>query len=122
MKFFSLFTKAPQYQRFNYTPRFYDAQKEEMQERESRIKKELERERGIITESDGNYRSRIAGSFQAARKRSKPAVGANATMIRLVVLLFLAVFIIAFLEWGRPALYSLLLFIPFYLYLKFKSK
>lgn len=122
MKFFSLFTKAPQYQRFNYTPRFYDPQKEEMQERESRIKKELERERGIITESDGNYRSRIAGSFQAARKRSKPAIGANATMIRLVVLLFLAVFIIAFLEWGRPALYSLLLFIPFYLYLKFKSK
>ncbi len=122
MKFFSLFTKAPQYQRFNYTPRFYDPQKEEMQERESRIKKELERERGIISESDGNYRSRIAGSFQAARKRSKPAIGANATMIRLVVLLFLAVFIIAFLEWGRPALYSLLLFIPFYLYLKFKSK
>ncbi len=122
MKFFSLFTKAPQYQRFNYTPRFYDPQKEEMQERESRIKKELERERGIISESDGNYRSRIAGSFQAARKRSKPAIGANATMIRLVVLLFLAVFISAFLEWGRPALYSLLLFIPFYLYLKFKSK
>lgn len=122
MKFFSLFTKAPQYQRFNYSPRFYDPQKEEMQERESRIKKELEREKGIMTESDGNYRTRIAGSFQAARKRSKPAIGGNATMIRLIVLLFLSVFIIAFLEWGRPVLYSLFLFVPFYFYLKFKNK
>lgn len=93
-----------------------------MQERESRIKKELEREKGIMTESDGNYRTRIAGSFQAARKRSKPAIGGNATMIRLIVLLFLSVFIIAFLEWGRPVLYSLFLFVPFYFYLKFKNK
>lgn len=122
MKFFSLFTKAPQHQRFNYTPRFYDPQKEEMQEREKRIRMELEREQGIVQETTSDYRSRIAGSFQAARKRSKPAIGANATMIRFGVLLFLAVFIIAFLEWGRPALYSLFLFVPFYFYLKFKSK
>ncbi|MCW5909587.1 MAG: hypothetical protein KIT62_00855 [Cyclobacteriaceae bacterium] len=122
MKFLSLFTKAPQHQRFNYIPRFYDPQKEEMQERENRIKKEIEREQGIVSETPGDYRSRIAGSFQAARKRSKPAIGANAVMIRLGVLLFLSVFIIAFLEWGRPVLYSLFLFIPVYFYLKFKSK
>jgi hypothetical protein len=121
MKFLSLFTKAPQHQRFAYKPRFYDEQKEEMLARENRIKKELERERGVINETQGEYRSRIAGSFQAARKRSKPTVGANAVMIRLGVLLFLSVFIIAFLQWGKPVLYSLFLFIPAYFYLKFKS-
>ena len=38
------------------------------------------------------------------------------------ILLFFTIFIIAFLEWGQPVLYSLFLFIPFYFYLKFKSK
>jgi hypothetical protein len=120
MKIFSLFTKAPSHQRFNYNPRFYDAQKEEMQERERRIKSDLDRERGVMPEETSEYKSRIAGSFQAARKRSKPSLATNATMIRLGVFLFLTVFIIAFLEWGRPALYSLFLFVPVYLYLKFK--
>lgn len=122
MKFLSLFTKAPQHQRFSYRPRFYDEQKEEMQERENRIRKEIERERGIVNETQGEHRSRIAGSFHAARRRNKPLIGGNAVMIRLGVLLFLSVFIIAFLQWGKPVLYSLFLFIPVYLYLKFKSK
>jgi len=121
MKFLSMFTKAPQHQRFTFKPRFYDEQKEEMLARENRIKKELERERGIVTESQGEYRSRIAGSFQAARKRSQPSTNANATIIRLAVLLFVSLFIIAFIQWGKPALYSLFLFIPIYFYFKFKK-
>jgi Flp pilus assembly protein TadB len=121
MKIFSLFTKAPNHQRFSYNPRFYDAQKEEMEERERRIKFDLDRERGTAKEAPEQYRSRIAGSFQAARKRSKPSIGANATMVRLGILLFLVTLIIAYLEWGKPALYSLFLVIPIYLYLKFKG-
>ncbi|GIL22369.1 MAG: hypothetical protein BroJett042_08820 [Bacteroidota bacterium] len=121
MKFLSLFTKAPQHQRFSYKPRFYDEQKEEMLARENRIRKEIERERGIVSETQGEYRSRIAGSFQAARKRSQPSTNANATMIRLGILLFLSVFIIAFIQWGKPVLYSLFLFLPVYFYLKFKK-
>jgi hypothetical protein len=124
MKFLSLFTKAPQHQRFNYTPRFYDPQKEEMKEREERIRLEVIRNKGEVPEETANYRSRIAGSFQAARKRSKPEPGSgvSATMIRLGILLFFTAFIIAFLQWGQPVLYSLFLFIPFYFYIKFKSK
>ena len=123
MKFLSLFTKSPQHQRFSYTPRFYDSQKEEMQERENRIKLELERERGqASTESSSIHRSRIAGSFQAARKRSKQTSDNSAVMIRLFILLFITVFLIAFLQFGRPALYMLVLFVPFYLYLKFKRQ
>lgn len=92
-----------------------------MQERENRIRIELEREKGK-TEDLNQYRSRIAGSFQAARRRSKSSAEPNAVMIRLGVLLFLALFIMAFIQWGKPALYSLFLFIPFYFYLKFKDK
>ncbi|MBL7874526.1 MAG: hypothetical protein JNL53_02615 [Cyclobacteriaceae bacterium] len=122
MKILSLFTKAPQHQRFRYNPRFYDPVKEELKEREDRIKSELERERGEVRQEPGDYRSRIAGSFQAARKRSKPTTDTSATLIRLGILLFLTVLIVAYLEWGRPALYLLFLFVPFYFYLKFKRK
>lgn len=124
MKFLSVFTKAPSHQRFKYSPRFYDPLKEELQERESRIKLEIAREKGIVSPEDSmGHRRRISGAFQAARKRSNPvSAGTNATMLRLGILLFITIFLVAFLEFGRPVLYSLILFVPFYLYLKFKSK
>ena len=120
MKFISLFTKATQYQRFSYRPRFYDAKKEEMELRESRIKKELERESGG-EEDITQHRSRIAGSFQASRKRSKTTSSPNTAILRSAVLLFLVLFMMAFLTWGKAALYSLILVIPVYIYMKFKK-
>lgn len=123
MKFLSLFTKAPQHQRFNYSPRFYDPVKEDLKEREGRIKKELDKEKGIESAADAPlFRSRIAGSFHAARKRSKQTGGTSVAMVRLFILLFITIFLIAFLEFGKPALYLFVLFVPFYLYLKFKSR
>jgi hypothetical protein len=120
MKFVSLFTKTPQYQRFNYNPRFYDSKKEEMEERERRLKSDLERERGAKEDLQG-HRSRIAGSFHSARKRSKINSSPNAAIIRSGVVLFLVLFMMAFLTWGKVALYGFLLFIPLYVYLKFKK-
>ncbi len=124
MKFPSLFTKTPQYQRFNYKPRFYDPQKEEMKEREERIRRELELEKGITSEGDQQvHRTRIAGAFQAARRRSKtnPNNPPNAALMRTASLLFVVLFLIAYLQWGKPALYLAFLIVPFYLYAKFKK-
>ncbi len=121
MKFLSLFTKAPQHQRFNYEPRYYDPVKEELEKRESRIKQELARERGEQPE-DNNYRSRLAGSLHAARKRSKGGSGTSATMIRLGIFLFMVVFFIAYLEFGSPVFYSLFAAVPIYFYFKFKNR
>ncbi|MBK5279811.1 MAG: hypothetical protein JJE09_13210 [Bacteroidia bacterium] len=121
MKIISLFTKSQQNQRFSYNPRYYDAKKEEMEERERRIKSEIENESGV-EEDLAKHRSRIAGSFHSARKRSKASSSPNAAIIRTGVILFLVLFMMAFLTWGKNSLYGLLLFIPFYLYLKFKKK
>ncbi len=120
MKIISLFTKAPTHQRFTYRPRYYDPSKDEMLERENRIRKEIERERGV-SQPDADYRSRIAGSFQAARKRSKPSAQTGEVVMRLGVLLFMTLLIVAFLQWGKSALYIGLAFVPVYLYLKFKG-
>lgn len=125
MKFLSVFTKAPKYQRFNYSPRFYDPTKEELEQRQSRIKLEIAREKGTAANPDdvSGYKGRISGSFQAARKRSNPgSAGTSEVMLRLGILLFITILLVAFLEFGKQALYALFLFVPLYLYLKFKSK
>ena len=123
MKIVSLFTKAPGYKRFSYEPRFYDQKAEEMKEREARIRQEIERERGIRTEENSDYRTRMTGAFSAARKRSEaPKSSLNTALIRLAVLLFLSLFIMAFLTWGTKAFYSLLIFAPIYFYLKFRGE
>jgi hypothetical protein len=123
MKFISLFTKAPNHQRFSYTPRYYDPKKEEMREREERIRRELEKERGIVSEADDSgYRRRMTGSFHAARRRSKNTSGGpNVVMLRLGVLLFISLFLFAFLTWGKPVLYTLFIFVPIYFYFKFRK-
>lgn len=120
MKFFSLFTKTPTHQRFTYTPRYYDAKKEEMREREIRVRKELQMEQQKEGEPDV-YRSRIAGSFRAARIRSKAPGGVNSSLLRFGILLFLTLFLIAYLTWGSVAVYGFFVFIPLYLYLKFRK-
>ena len=122
MKFISLFSKPPSHKRFSYEPRFYDAKAEEQREREERIRRELPQEQGIKGSESSGCRSRIAGSLQSSRKRSNKGKGElKATLLRSGLLLFLTVFAIAFLTWGEVVMYSLLLFIPLYFYLKFKK-
>lgn len=122
MKFVSLFNKTPDNKKFNYKPRFYDQKAEERKEREERIQRALDREKGLAAEADESYRSRLSGAFHAARRRSnKDKTELNAVLLRSGLLLFLTLFAIAFLTWGKDALYSLLLFVPLYLYFKFKK-
>jgi hypothetical protein len=123
MKFISLFGKTPDHKKFGFKPRYWDQEAEERKEREERIRKEIERERGLQpdTDSPDSYRERIAGSFQAARRRSdKPKEELNKVLIRSGALLFLVLFLMAFLQWGNDALYGLVIFIPLYFYMRFK--
>jgi hypothetical protein len=119
MKLPTLFTKTPNYKRFSYAPRFYDAQEEERKEREERIRKELALQ-GKDTEV-APYRSRIAGSFKTAKKTAGRMGNPNASLLRIIILTFLSIWLIAYLQFGSVAIYGLLLFVPFYLFLKFRK-
>lgn len=126
MKFPTLFAKIPNYKRFAYTPRHYDPAEEERKEREARIREELsldadkEKENGF--EDLHGYRSRIVGSFRTAKKTVTVQRDPSATMLRLILLLVLAIGLIAFIEYGKVALYGLaFVIVPFYLYLKFRK-
>jgi hypothetical protein len=121
MKFPSLFGRTPSYHRFEYKPRYYDPQKEEREERERRIREELKLDQAERLPT-GDYRSRIKGSFRGSMKRSKPASETRAILIRLAVLLFITLFLIAYLTWGYVAIYSLFLAFPVWIYFRFVRK
>lgn len=121
MKFPSLFTKTPSYKRFGYTPRFYDPKEEERKAREERIRSELKLE-NTTKEEEEVYRSRIAGSFKEARRLTSRQSDPSASLLRIIILTFLTIWLIAFLQFGTVTFYALLLFVPFYLYLKFKRR
>ena len=114
----TLFGRTPKHQKFSFGPRFYDSKKEEMEERKRRVKQEMENEKNNSVEG---YATRIKGSFHTARKRSSATPSdLQASLIRIGILLFLVIFIIAYLQWGNVALYGFFAFVPFYLWLKFK--
>lgn len=128
MKIPSLFGRTPKHQRFSYTPRYYDPKKEEMEEREARIRKELEKEladkgtadaQATADAIDVGYRARMKGSFQAARRRSKDTGQGNVVMIRLAALLFVSLLLIGFFQWGKVVFYSLFLVFPVWVWLRF---
>lgn len=131
MKIPSLFSKTPQHRKFSYTPRFYDPREEERREREERIRKELKlheesnRKATGMNDTDSDdlyaYRERISGSFRSAGRPAARQRDPSAGIIRFVILIFLTVFVVAYLQYGNLAFYGLLLFIPFYLFLKRRS-
>lgn len=93
MKFPSVF-RSTSYSRFDIKPRYYDPVKEEIEQRTSRIKKELEAEGAIINdgnESDFYYKSGIKGSFAQHRGIKERATNpfTSTGMIRSLIFLIL---------------------------------
>lgn len=117
MKLPSLMKKA-KYQRYEVTPRYYDPIKEDIENRTSRIKSEM----GLSDESlDLGFNSQISGSF---RKNMKHATGngmGQTMMLRLVIMIVLVMFAGGFVYVGSDIFYLALLYIPFYLWKRFKK-
>jgi hypothetical protein len=119
MKIPTLFGRTPKHQRFTFEPRFYDPQKEEREERNRQILRELKNDKNSSTEG---YQTRIKGSFSAARKRSQVSSSdLQTSLLRLVILLFLVLFLVAYVWWGSKALYGFLIFVPLYFWMKFRK-
>lgn len=92
------FFYTPTAKKFHITPRFYDPDKEEREERERRIKEEL----GIKEEkknNNGSYRPNIRGQFRRAqegfsRSSEKARKASNTRLIILIVILSLIFYLI----------------------------
>ena len=119
LKLPTLFGKTPKHQKFSFEPRYYDAAKEEREQRNKRIRQELEKEK---QSNDNNYADRIRGSFHSSRKRTKVTNNdLHTALLRIGILLFLVCFIIAYLEWGNKAFYGFAVFVPLYVWTKIRK-
>jgi len=76
------FIKLPGHKQFNYSPRYWDPEKEEREDRIRQIKAEM----GIEISSDPNRSTIKRGSFRQARQKAK-VKATRTSNLRLVVIL-----------------------------------
>ncbi len=93
------FFHTPPAKKFRITPRFYDPDKDERDERERRIKEEL----GIVDEKKAEnklYRPNIKGQFRQAQegfaKSSEKARKASNTRLIILILILTLIFYLFF--------------------------
>jgi hypothetical protein len=93
------FFYTPGTKKFHITPRFYDPDKDEREDRERRIKKEL----GIVdekTDSGKQYRPNLRGQFRMASgwqaKSSEKARKTSNTRLIVLVLILTLIFYLFF--------------------------
>jgi hypothetical protein len=133
MKFLQIFNKTPNYKKFNYNPRFYNPEEEEMKERISRIQQEINASKSQPDEpaaegdnTNASYRERIHGSFAKARRANgNPPAGVSTqspALLRMGIILILTVGFLGYLQYGLNAIYGIaLVLIPIYLYMRFRK-
>ena len=85
------FIKLPGHKRFEYTPRYWDPEKEEFEERVRQIKQEI----GIDVPRDPNRTTIKRGSFRQVRQQTKVRASRNSNL-RLVIILAV-LFVLAYL-------------------------
>jgi hypothetical protein len=112
------FFKTARYQRFHLEPRYYDPVKEDIQNRTSRIKAEMGLTNGDI---DPGFRSQIRGSFRKNMKHTPSKAGGQAAMLRIIIFTVLVLLVGGFVYVGTEIFYVFLLYVPFYLWKKFRK-
>jgi len=82
------FIKLPSHKQFNYSPRYWDPEKEAREERIRQIKQEM----GVELPADPNRTTIRRGSFRTASQQSK-VKASRTSNIRLVVILAILLFL-----------------------------
>ncbi len=99
----------PKYKRFHITPRYYDPVKDEIAQRTSRIKQEMD-QRDI---EPGN--TTFSGAFNRHRREDK-----QANMLTVLIVLLLTSFFTGYLFYGNNVFYLFLILFPAYIFYRIK--
>ena len=104
---FPLFSRMPRYKRFDFTPRYYDPVKEDIQNRMTRIEGELR------TMEAEDHRRQIQHAYSSRLRRNK-----STDFMQLVLIL---IFLCTFFGWiyfGNAVFYVFIVVFPVYLYFR----
>jgi len=94
-------------------PRYYDPVKEDIENRTSRIKKELE----LSKEGEEHPKSSISGAFSRRSRESR-----KASIIQLLLIIFFITISLGYLQFCNNILYLFLVIVPIYFYVRLKGK
>jgi hypothetical protein len=108
MRFLSILRIA-KHQRFNIEPRYYDKVREDIEQRTSRIKRELKLERRGGA-ADTAEQSRINGAFSKNKRHEATMTG----VLRMFLIFIISGQFFGFYYFGPSVFYTLLLAIPAY--------
>jgi len=101
--------RVPKNKRFNFQPRHYDPIKEEIEDRTERIKSELnDRE---------FYREHISQAFRRREKRER-----TSGILQLFFVITFALIIFGYIYFGTQILYTFLILIPLYIWMRRKRR
>jgi hypothetical protein len=107
--------RLPNNTRFNIKPRYYDPVKEEIEERISKIKADMERAK--VLEESGIKDSAIAGSFKAKSKISAPSASARQMILALVLMAT----VFGWLYYGNTIFYIVTLAFPVFIHFQLRN-
>ena len=114
MALFSFFRTAKN-QTFRYEPRYYDPIKEDLNKRKKKIQADLVTERKSNELPD--YARNISGAFG---RKTRSASYANTTLLQIIIMVMLTLTIIGWLQFGNQVFYTYFIFMPVYLFFRFK--
>ncbi len=103
-------TRLPKNKRFNFQPRYYDPIKEEIEERTSRISKE-------IGDSDEYFREHISSAFRR-RARTEKTSG----IMQFILIISFVVIFFGYIYFGNQIFYLFLVLIPLYIWMKRRNR
>ncbi|MEO1655328.1 MAG: hypothetical protein AAFU64_17415, partial [Bacteroidota bacterium] len=94
--------KIPRHKKFDFQPRYYNADKEEFENRKRMIEAQVEAEMKGEAVKDENHAYRISQSFRSNRQRPKMIFdfSSNTAFIRLIIIFCLLFFGYVWLEYG----------------------
>jgi hypothetical protein len=103
-------SRLPKNKRFNFQPRYYDPIKEEIEERTSRIRKEL-------GDSDEYFREHISNAFRRRARTEKT----SGIMQFILIISFIVIFF-GYIYFGNQIFYLFLVLIPLYIWMKRRNR
>ncbi len=115
MKFPSII-RLPKHRTFNFSARYFDPIKDELDERTQRIKRELamEQNKSVSPEEQASFRASIKFERKQAGVRS-------ASLMQLVIAASLASLCFGWLYFGNDVFYATFIIFPIYLYYRLKK-
>ncbi|TVR78475.1 MAG: hypothetical protein EA412_08545 [Chitinophagaceae bacterium] len=87
----SVFFKIPEHNRFNYDPRYYDPEKEDLEKRVRLAKLNRPEEEQEATTEEELLKIRIAQNFKKARTNSRPSISRSLNQSRLRFFIILGI-------------------------------